>query len=412
MDFASAWLDQRALYPQFIPEQPAKETGIIVVVPSFNERGITTMLDFLVHAEQPRCKAEVIVVVNAPLAAADEYLINNRKTISDITRWKQENADSFFSLYHIEPSPGPGWGVGLARKTGMDEALRRFNSIGKPDGVIVCLDADCTVAPDYFRAIEKGFEDKKRQACSIYFEHQLGNIKDEKTLRSITLYELHLRYYYQSLLYTGFPEVFHTVGSAMAVRALAYMRSGGMNRKQAGEDFYFIQKLLPLGGYFSLNTTSVYPAARASFRVPFGTGATMEKLLREDVPEYKTYNLKAFSELKQTFASLSDFHDEPDISYRRLPAGMKLFIPEDEWIARITEIRNNTSGYDSFRKRFFFWFNMFKIVKFLNMAHEDYFSKEKVEICAAELLDKLGVSYKAKDAAELLGIYRSMERNS
>jgi len=42
-----------------------------------------------------------------------------------------------------------------------------------------------------------------------------------------------------------------------------------MNRKQAGEDFYFIQKLMPLGGYFALNSTAIYPSPRESSRVPF-----------------------------------------------------------------------------------------------------------------------------------------------
>ena len=50
----------------------------------------------------------------------------------------------------------------------------------------------------------------------------------------------------------------------MAVKALPYVKAGGMNRRQAGEDFYFIQKLVPSGGYFSLNSTTVYPSPRAS----------------------------------------------------------------------------------------------------------------------------------------------------
>ena len=43
-----------------------------------------------------------------------------------------------------------GWGVGLARKTGMDEAVRRFDIINNPEGVILSLDADCTVEHNYF----------------------------------------------------------------------------------------------------------------------------------------------------------------------------------------------------------------------------------------------------------------------
>ena len=35
----------------------------------------------------------------------------------------------------------------------------------------------------------------------------------------------------------------------MAVRADAYLRQGGMNRRKAGEDFYFLNKFMVLGGY-------------------------------------------------------------------------------------------------------------------------------------------------------------------
>ena len=76
------------------------------------------------------------------------------------------------------------------------------------------------------------------------------------------------------------------------------MKAGGMNRRQAGEDFYFIQKLVPAGGYFSLNSTVVYPSPRPSFRVPFGTGASITKLNESGEPFLMTYNISAFDELR------------------------------------------------------------------------------------------------------------------
>ncbi len=47
-----------------------------------------------------------------------------------------------------------------------------------------------------------------------------------------------------------------------------------------------------------------------------------------------------------------------------IPQGIKLFLDEEEWIEKIKEVKNNTSGFISFKKRFFGWFNMFKIVKY------------------------------------------------
>ncbi len=71
-----------------------------------------------------------------------------------------------------------------------------------------------------------------------------------------------------------------------------------MNRRQAGEDFYFIQKLVPAGGYFNLNLTTVFPSPRISSRVPFGTGVTISRMAEAGDDIFLSYNFKAFMELK------------------------------------------------------------------------------------------------------------------
>lgn len=417
MGFASAWLREKAIFPAFIPEKPDADTGIIIVVPAYNEPGIATMLDSLAKCEKPGCGTEVIVVVNAPADAPEEHKSGNRDTIRNIESWKKQNSNCFFQLFYFETlHEMQDWGVGLARKSGMDEALRRFSEADKPEGVILCLDADCTVAPDYLvEVFEELYRKKDRSACSIYFEHPImGNAFPGNFYRAIVLYELHLRYYYQGLCHSGFPYAFQTTGSAMAVKAVTYMKAGGMNRRQAGEDFYFIQKLVPAGGYFYLNSTAVYPAARTSYRVPFGTGASMEKLTKDENPSLLTYKFEAFTELRTTFSMLKEFHESEKerlaVLYSKLPAGIKMFIGQDEWSSKITEIQSNTKGFLSFQKRFFAWFNMFKIVKYLNFVHQGFFKKVAVEQAAAELLANSGIPGESGDSAEILEIFRSLER--
>ena len=418
MGFASAYLDERALFPQKIKEAPDNDTGIIVVVPAYNEPGINNLLDSLAKCKEPECRSEVIIIINAPDDAPVESLENNKKTFINIESWKRENTDCFFRLFAIiiEQSSVRGWGVGLARKTGMDEAIRRFNFINKPEGVIINLDADCTVEQNYFINITRDLLAKNdRSACSIYFEHPLsGTNYPESIYKYITLYELHLRYYFQGLAYSGFPYVFHTVGSATAVKAQTYVKSGGMNRRRAGEDFYFIQKLVPLGGYFNLNSTIVYPSPRASSRVPFGTGASIGKLNDDKSSTLLTYNILAFKELRTLFDMIDVlFECKPqklDDQYIKLPKGLRLFIDKNEWINKIIEVKNNTSGILSFKKRFFEWFNMFKIVKYLNYVHTDYFEKRPVEVAASELLEEKGVMGTSKEPFDLLLYYRNLEK--
>jgi len=420
MGFASTYLKERALFPQKINEAPDRATGIIVVVPAYNEPGITKLLDSLANCTEPECKVEVIIVINAPDDATGENIENNKKSIINTESWKKTNSNIFFRLFVFEAEHHfiGGWGVGLARKTGMDEAVRRFNSIDKPDGIILNLDADCTVEKNYFLAVSNELLKKDNlAACSIYFEHPLsGNNYPDTIFKYITLYELHLRYYFQGLAYSGFPYVFHTVGSAIAVKALAYIKAGGMNRKQAGEDFYFIQKLVPAGGYFNLNSTTVYSSPRASSRVPFGTGASIGKLSSDRSSTLLTYNMLAFRELR-TFFELTDvfFKCSPEQlneHFNLIPQGLRLFLDQKEWIDKMIEVKNNTSGIESFKKRFYVWFNMFRVVKYLNYVHLDFFEKKPVDSSASELLEIRGITLDLKEPLDLLLYYRSMEKNS
>jgi hypothetical protein len=187
-----------------------------------------------------------------------------------------------------------------------------------------------------------------------------------------------------------------------------------MNRKQAGEDFYFIQKLVP-SGYFSLNSTTVYPSPRASDRVPFGTGASIGKMTAEKSNTLLTYNPLSYSDLRFFFSKISDLFEcsNEDIRecFNTFPGSLQLFLSEEDWVEKVVEIKNNTSGFLSFKKRFFDWFNMFKIVKYLNFVHADYFEKTAVEIAASEMLELREDFFKSNDPLELLLYYRRLEKN-
>jgi len=377
MSFATRWLAEKALFPRLIAEKPESGTGIIIVVPAYNEPDITKLLDSLASCDPPACKSEVIIIVNQKQDADSEAIINNRKCIENIELWKRYHPYCFFRLYVFDTGPAPvrGWGVGLARKTGMDEAVRRFDSVDNPEGVIVCLDADCTVEKNYFVSIARCLADNKNiSACSIYFEHPLaGEDTNSEIYKHIILYELHLRYFISALRWSGFPYAFHTVGSAMAVKANQYVKVGGMNRRQAGEDFYFVQKLVQSGNFINLNSTAVYPSPRVSLRVPFGTGATIFRMLNNESDQYLTYNFNAFRDLSTIFRAPEDLYRcnqaVCEDFYSNLPLSLRSFINKEEWIIRINEINSNTSSPVSFKKRFYGWFNMYRIVKYLNFTH-------------------------------------------
>lgn len=418
MAFASAWLRTGPVFPQLVKEAPHPDTGIIIVIPAFDETGITHSLDSLASCVPPACRSEVIVNVNAPSDASKDSLANNRNTVRELEAWSRENRDCFFRLFFFDLGQPllKNWGVGLARKTLMDEALRRYNIIEKPEGIIANLDADCLVDYNYFVALENDFlYNRAAKACSIYFEHPLtGDEFPGEVYRYVIMYELHLRYYQNALRLTGFPYTFHTVGSSIAVRALTYMLAGGMNRRQAGEDFYFVQKLMPAGGYFNLNSTTVYPSPRPSGRVPFGTGVTITKMLEAGDNDFFTYNPAAFRDLNVLFSLISRAFksgiNEIGGIYHELPVSIQQFIELNEWIEKVSEISDNTSVMESFMKRFFEWFNMFKIVKYLNHSHLNAFEKIPVEEAAKELLTITGKGKIPDTTLELLLLFRKAGR--
>jgi hypothetical protein len=181
----------------------------------------------------------------------------------------------------------------------MDEAVRRFDATDNPGGAIVCLDADCTVEKNYFVSIEKELlNSKKHTSCSLYFEHPFQSDKSGSGgCRNIVSYELHLRYYVCALRTIGYPYAFHTVGSAMAVKAGEYVSVGGMNRREA-ERFFISSETGSVGYLIFLNSTAVYPSARESMRVPFGTGATISMLSGKQGQHFLTYDFGAFREME------------------------------------------------------------------------------------------------------------------
>jgi hypothetical protein len=220
-----------------------------------------------------------------------------------------------------------------------------------------------------------------------------------------------MRYFFQGLNFTGCPWAFHTIGSAMAVRAKQYALQGGMNRRQAGEDFYFIQKLISAGSYFSLNSTVVYPSSRTSFRVPFGTGAVMTKLCKESDSQFMTYNPAAFRDLRALFDISNLLYDCQDNNYDNLPESVKLYVDKNEWEQKIVEIRKNTANAQAFKKRFSNWFNMFKIVQYLNTAHLKIFNKIPVIQAAADFLQNIQITYTGNSPENLLAFYRGLEKS-
>ncbi len=372
--------------PALIEQSPETDLGIVVVIPCFREPCILQTLQSLLQCNLPLQKVEIIVLINHSEIASDEIKNYNQQTKREVENWITNNNIGKFSFFAIGPVELPKkWaGVGLARKSGMDEALRRFNMINKPNGIIVSLDADTLVSPNYLVEIEKHFARyPKNVGATISFQHQTEGL-EEKQLQGILLYEKYLLYYKNSLSFIGYPNPMFTVGSAFAVTAESYVKRGGMTRRQAGEDFYFLQTLAQLGNVGEITTACVFPSARLSDRIPFGTGPALAKWMNNEIDLTKTYNFQAFIDLKSFFDVRSKLYQENEVGYKKhlsfLPESVSDFLMYDNFWIELDDLNKNCSTLKSFQGRFFQKFNAFKILKYLNFAHEKYHEKADLEV--------------------------------
>jgi hypothetical protein len=314
----------------------------------------------------------------------------------ELEEWAGRNSGDMISFFPVGPVKLPSkWaGVGMARKTGMDEALFRFSQLDRPDGIIISLDADTLVEENYLAAVEEFFNANRGMAgATIAFSHRKNGLNDKQFL-GINLYEDFIHYYRDALTFTGYPHALFTIGSAFAVTAGAYMKRGGMNRRKAGEDFYFLQTLPQIGPVGEINTTVVHPSARVSERVPFGTGMTMKKWMEGSNDLLYAYNFNAFRDLKKMFVIRHLFYAAHPVSgiwaENDLPESLLAFAVENNLWQEIENLKNNCGSQLVFCSRFFQVFNAFRILKFLNFSHPRYYDKKLLGSCIKELHSETG----------------------
>lgn len=386
------YLQKHGLHERFIDAKPNNNLGLIVVIPCYNEPNIIRTLQSIENCDKPKSEVEIITIINSHQNTDNKILTINKQTEAIISDWNLKSRKFSYHTIHVKDIPTKYAGVGYVRKLGIDEAIRRFIEVKNSDGIICSLDADTTVAPNYFTEIEKKIgAGSKYNACAINFEHDIrGNEFTDKVYDIITDYELHIRYYSKVLKHIGFPHYFHTIGSAFAVSAEAYCRQGGMNKKQAGEDFYFLQKIMQMYRFCELNTTTVYPSSRPSDRVVFGTGPVIRTHLEQDDYVFLSYNFDAFIALKQLFDDKMLFFKVNNDDFNEITAkyhkAVRDFLRLNNFKSAIDNINANVAKIENFNRKFFHWFDGFRVVKYLNFAHENYFEKTPIKNCIIHLL--------------------------
>ncbi|MGB0888076.1 MAG: glycosyltransferase [Vicingaceae bacterium] len=401
------YLNRYSVRESLIDQKPKNDLSIVVVIPCCNEPNLTASLQSLYNCEKPVGSVEVIVVINASERAEERVINQNRNTFLEAKEWKANNTDKF-QFYFIEENqlPKKHAGVGLARKIGMDEAVRRFDLVENHQGIIACFDADALCETSYLVELENHFKQyPKSPACSIHYEHPVeGDEFSDAIYNGIIQYELHLRFYKNGLAYANLPYAFHTIGSSMAVRSEAYQKQNGMNKRKAGEDFYFLQKLIPLGNFTELKTTKIIPSPRVSDRVPFGTGKAMQSWLDDDKAEMLSYNPLSFVVLKEFVSVVPQLFNKEV----KIPESVQAFLATIDFEENLTNIRKNSKSEKHFTEVFFKWFNAFKVLKYMHFARDYYYPDVLISEGANKLLELVDKSSQNNNNTLLLK-YREID---
>ena len=390
--------------PKFMPT-------IIVCIPVLNEPNLLETIRSLAQAKaQYDDNVLVMVLFNHNESAIDTIKQANQVDFLDFAKAVEEyQSEGFQVVAHLKELLKKHAGVGLARKILMDEGVRLFALSEKEDGLLAAMDGDSTVAPNYFEAIHDFFQKYPNlEAASIHFEHPFP--KNELEWKAIIQYELHLRYFVEAQKMAGLPTAFQTIGSSMAVRQNAYQLQGGMNKRKAGEDFYFLQKFARKGTLGNLASTIVFPSSRISDRVPFGTGRAMGKLLTDE-PELTSHALIIFDQIKCLFDGIPTIWDKqlPELLLflTTLPLAVQDFLSENDFLGKVLETQRNTASQAAFLKRFYSWFDAFLMMKYVHFARDNYYPDESIVDVAHQFAIREWL-YKGekKDLEKLLKAYR------
>lgn len=392
----------------------------VVVIPAYAE--IENLFFTLASLSQnpPDLLKETLIlcVINAKAQSPEAVKENNAKTLcmlKALMDGRRANAEAILPslsavLSGIARSPvrlgyidaaSPGreipdseGGVGMARKIGMDMALRILKKGEKAPGVILSLDADTLVRPDYLACVRNFFSDGRLKTGIVNYAHQLPDNDEAKS--AICAYEIFLRYYVLGLNYAASPYAFSSIGSTMTTTAEAYLAVRGMNRRAAGEDFYFLNKLAKIGPVLPIDQTVVYPSARTSGRVPFGTGAAMQKMSHSSLNEFPVYAPEVFDILKQWLSLANQSCDLPAeeilAKSRQIHPGLETFLMSRRFPSVWTKISNNMKQPKGRQRQFSIWFDGFETLKLINFMSRHHYQKVPLAQAVARILSTLAMS--------------------
>jgi hypothetical protein len=390
-EIVETYLSKYALRGWEIESSELKSISTVIVIPAIREYENIRGLLHSFAENDPRYfdSTLIIFVINNSSLSSDQIKEDNRKSIrllNSIIDYHSATDDELVNKISMlglkiglvdassagKELPQKDSGVGLARKIGMDLALLVFNYESPGKRILVCLDADCTIDKNYITEIVENFNSRNLSSAVVNYSHKIEGGNEES--RAIICYELFLRYYELGLQFAGSPFAFPTIGSTIACDFESYIKSEGMNKRKAAEDFYFLEKLAKNYPIEKIKTTTVYPSARRSWRVPFGTGQRINRFLAGVQNEYLLYDLKCFRILKEWLKIFNaDAHNsamELLESAKEIDEGLFAFLTDQKFETDWQRILKNSKTVEQIRRQKIMWFDGFRTLKLIHYLRD------------------------------------------
>ena len=307
----------------------------------------------------------VSVAINNSMNENKSIIANNQKTYQKLLNNKYNFEliviDAFSKNKSLESKIS---GVGMARKICVDLMISNLKS----NSIICFIDADTILSEKYLSKIKSSYNKNNWSAATVNFLHQEDEPKTKKLIRE---YEKILKVTSSNIKECGSPYSYVSLGSTMICTCSAYISVGGMNKRAAGEDFYFLQELEKFCGVQQINDILVHPSSRYLSRLYMGTSMRLQKSLNRELNLSTLYFSESSFKILRKWIKLALLSDKRDYNalvrdIKKIDLELLSFLHKINFKKAWNSIVSAPS-YNHFSKQFHRWFDalsVFKLLKF------------------------------------------------
>lgn len=344
---------------------------IVVVIPCYDElRNLPVLWNSLLNTTPVgNGSVALLFVVNHPEDAPAERKAGSLKTVEWLKEKGEERKmdiavlDLFSNGCEV---PAKHAGAGYPRKAGLDAATALTDPAKTENSLLVSLDADCEVSPDYLRVLTV----LAREGCPaavLEYHHRTDHPANAPAIQE---YEAYLRSYTEGLKRAGSPYAYHFIGSTMVCSVATYVKAGGMNTRRAAEDFYFLEAIAKVTPIRTVEPALVFPSNRLSDRVIFGTGKAMTRRV-ESGERIAPYPPEAFEVLRKFLEVYTRPHpDVPSLvaAVRSLDPKVFDFLESYKFTRAMEQIHAASKTPKQLLRQKHLWFDALKTLRFVGRS--------------------------------------------